>query len=214
MKDEISTTDCKINTGPRVGKLPRMERLLQFLQSIHPLSAGLQEYLALHLKVKEVKKKDMLLKAGHICRHICFIEQGLLRCFYSQGDIEVSSWFMKEGDVILSIESFFRQQPSYESIQALEDTTVFYIEYNELQHIYRTFPEFNFVGRVVLENYYILWAQQLYALRMKQAHERYDWLLEFHPELVLRVQDQYMASWLGIERRYFSVVKSKAMSKR
>jgi len=73
---------------------------------------------------------------------------------------------MKESDVIISIESLFRQRPSYEWIQALEDTVLYGITFNQLQQIYRTFPEFNFVGRVVLERYYQLWAQQLYALRM------------------------------------------------
>ncbi len=183
--------------------------MLQFLSSIHPLSPALQEHLFHTLKVRELKKKDLLLKAGNICKHICFIEKGLLRCYYSHGDNEVSSWFMKEGDVIISIESFFRQLPSYESIQALEDTTLFYIDYNELQHIYRHYPEFNFVGRVVLENYYILWAQQLYALRIKQAQERYEWLLEFHSELALRVPSKHIASWLGMAEAHFSVVKGR-----
>ena len=41
-----------------------------------------------------------------ICREICFIEQGPLRCFYHDGDREVSTWFMKEGDVIISVSSF------------------------------------------------------------------------------------------------------------
>ena len=59
---------------------------------------------------------------------------------------------MKECDVIISVESFFIQQSSKESIQALEDCILYYITYDELQHIYKTFPEFNFIGRVLTEN--------------------------------------------------------------
>src|SRR5690242_10272352 len=110
-----------------------MEKLLAFLQSIHPLSEELLQYLSQHLKVKHLTKRDYLLKAGHINRSICFIEKGLLRCFYHKGNLEICSWFMKEGDVIVSIESFFQQKPSYESIQALEDCTLYYIEFDELQ---------------------------------------------------------------------------------
>jgi CRP-like cAMP-binding protein len=186
-----------------------MERLLQFLESIHPLSALLKEHLTLILKVKELPKKQMLLKAGHICRMICFVERGLLRCYYSVGDTEISSWFMKEGDVIVSIESFYKQKESYESIQALEDCTLYYIEYNELQHIYKEFPEFNFIGRVLTEKYYTLWAQQLYALRMQHAQERYNWLLDGYPDLILRVPAKYIASYLGITEAHLSVIKSK-----
>ena len=186
-----------------------MESLLHFLNSIYPLSEGLVFHLSQILKTKELNKRDYLLKAGHICRTICFIEKGLLRCFYIKGNDEVCSWFMKEGDVIVSIESFFQQKESYESIQALEACTLHYIQYTELQHIYRQFPEFNFIGRVLTEKYYMLWAQQLYGLRMQQAPERYKWLMQNFPELILRVPAKYLASWLGITEVMLSKIKGK-----
>lgn len=186
-----------------------MELLVQFLESIHPLSDGLKDQLATIVRIKEMKKKDMLLRAGHICRNIYFIEEGLLRCYYSVGDTEVSSWFMKEGDVMVSIESFFQQKPSYESIQALEDCFLYYIEYKELQLLYKQFPEFNFTGRVLTEKYYTLWAQQLFALRMHSAMDRYNWLLNSFSELILRVPAKYIASYLGITEAHLSVIKGK-----
>ncbi|WP_276502909.1 Crp/Fnr family transcriptional regulator [Terrimonas pollutisoli] len=186
-----------------------METLLEYLSSIHPMSQGLINYLGDHLKARQLSKRNYLLKAGHICRTVCFIEKGLLRCFYIKGDSEVCSWFMKEGNVIFSIESFYQQKASYESIQALEDTTVLFITYEELNHIYKTFSEFNFVGRVLTEKYYTLWAQQLYALRMQQAHERYKWLMDNHPELILRVPAKYIASYLSIDETTLSKIKNQ-----
>lgn len=185
-----------------------MERLFHLLNSIMPLSGALIDQLNGTLKYRELQRKDYLLKAGHICRNIYFVDKGLLRCFYHKGDTEVSSWFMKEGDVIISIESFYQQKESYESIQALEDSSLFYITYHELNFIYKNFPEFNFIGRVLTEKYYTLWAQQLYALRMQQANERYKWLLQNHSELVLRVPAKYIASYLGIEETTLSKIKN------
>lgn len=185
-----------------------MEALLYFLSTIHELSDGLKNYLFEILKTKELKKKDFLLKAGHVCRNVCFIETGLLRCFYTKGDAEVSSWFMKEGDVIISIESFYQQKQSYESIQAIEDSLIYFISYEELNYIYKNFPEFNFIGRVLTEKYYTLWAQQLYALRMQQASERYRWLMDHHAELILRVPAKYIASYLGIDETTLSKIKN------
>ncbi|MCW3074587.1 MAG: Crp/Fnr family transcriptional regulator [Flaviaesturariibacter sp.] len=183
--------------------------LLRFLNSVHPLSEALLDHLRTILKPRELSRKEYLLKAGHICRHICFIEQGLLRCFYMKEDHEVCSWFMKEGDVIISVESFYTQKPSYESIQALEDCILYYIEYNELQQIYRRFPEFNFTGRVLTENYYALSEQRLYSMRMQRSQERYDYLMEHHSELVLRVPAKYLASYLGITEVTMSKIKSR-----
>jgi CRP/FNR family transcriptional regulator, anaerobic regulatory protein len=186
-----------------------MDQLFHLLNCIQPLSTPLIEELSTRLKTRQLNRKDFLLKAGHVCRYIYFIEKGLLRCFYLRGDAEVCSWFMKEGDVVISIESFYQQQKSYEFIQALDDTSLYYISYDELQHIYRNFPEFNLTGRVLTEKYYTLWAQQLYALRMQQAHERYKWLLENYPELILRVSAKYIASYLGITEVTLSNIKSK-----
>ncbi|MBB1287055.1 Crp/Fnr family transcriptional regulator [Flavisolibacter sp. BT320] len=187
-----------------------MMELFNFLQSIHPMSDGLKEHLAATLKEKKLLRKDYLLKAGQVSRKICFIAQGLLRCFYIKDDHEISSWFMKEGDVIVSVESFFSQRESYESIQALEDCLIYYITYEELQYIYRHFPEFNFIGRVLLEKYYTLSEQRLYSLRMQRSQERYEYLMENHSELVLRVPAKHLASYLGITEVTMSKIKGRA----
>ena len=185
-----------------------MELLLQNLESIHPLSEGCKGHLLTILREKEIAKKELLLRAGHICQHIYFIQKGLLRCFYYRNDVEISSWFMREGDVMVSVESFFHQKTSYESIQALEDCELYYISYKELQDIYRRFPEFNFIARVLTEKYYCLSEQRLYSIRMMRATERYEYLLEQHPELLLRVPAKYIASYLGITPEMLSKIKT------
>jgi CRP/FNR family transcriptional regulator, anaerobic regulatory protein len=185
-----------------------MEHLLHFLDSIYPMSEECKDYLSSILRVKEIQKKDLLLRAGHICQHIYFISRGLLRCFYFKNDVEICSWFMREGDVMVSVESFFHQATSYESIQALEDSELYYISYKELQQIYRRFPEFNFIARVLTEKYYCLSEQRLYSIRMMRASERYDHILEHHPELILRVPAKYLASYLGITPEMLSKIKT------
>lgn len=187
-----------------------MEQLLQFLESIHPLSGELKIHLAGILKELKLSRKEYLLRAGSTSRRVCFINSGLLRCFYSKDGMDISSWFMKEGDVIYSVESFLTQRPSYEYIQALEETSLFYITYEELQHIYQTFPEFNFIGRSLTEKYYVLSERRLYSLRMQRSQERYDYLFENHPELILRVPAKYLASYLGITEVTFSKIKARA----
>ena len=176
-----------------------MEMLLDYFNKVHPISEELREYLIEHVNVKVLSRKDKLLKAGHICRHIYFIESGMLRCYYMKGNTEVNSWFMKECDFAVSIESFYQQKESLESIQALEDCTVYYLSFDELQVIYKTFPEFNYIVREVTQLYYQLWAQQLYGLRMQNSQERYDWLMRYHRDLLLRVPAKHVASFFGID---------------
>lgn len=186
-----------------------MEQLFLFLNEIRPISTGLKDYLITVLRCKEIPKKSFLLKEGQISKSISFIEKGLVRGFYYKGDLEVSSGFMTEGYFIISVESFFGQKPSYECLQALEDTIVYYIEYEELQYIFDNFPEFNYIGRVIVERYYCLAEQRLYSLRMQKASERYQYLLKNQPDLIRRVSSTYLASYLGITLETFSRMKSK-----
>lgn len=181
---------------------------MQFLNSIHPLSEKLQEYLSEHLVRTEIPKKHFILRQGHICYNIYFIQQGLVRCFYIKDDKEISSWFMNEGDVIVSVESFFTQTVSYESIQALEDCILYYLSYEDLQYIYWHFPEFNFIGRVVTENYYKLSEQRIYSLRMQRALEKYQYLLINFPQLIQRVPSKYIASYVGITEETLSRIRA------
>jgi CRP-like cAMP-binding protein len=185
-----------------------MNELFQFLHSINSLSDELQQHLRGILRFKELPKKGYLLKAGHVCRNIYFIQKGLLRCFYiKEGKKEVCAWFMKEGDVIASVASFFNQKVSYESIQALEDCQIYTIDHAQLEHIYKQYPEFNYVGRVLVQNYYKLSEQRLFSMRMQTASERYDYLANHFPEIIQRVSTTDIASYLGISRETLSRIK-------
>src|SRR3954447_17616767 len=99
-----------------------MEELLEYLNSIYPLSINLRARLDDVLKEKVANKKELLLKQGQISKHIYFIKSGLIRCFYLKDSKEVSSWFMHDGDIIISVESFFMQKVSVENIQVLADS--------------------------------------------------------------------------------------------
>lgn len=184
-----------------------MKELLSLLHNIHPLSTELHQYLSQILKTQTVDKRQFLLQAGHISRHIYFIKKGLLRCYYIQDENEVSSKFLKEGDIIVSATSFFLQKESTEFIQAIETSTVWFVCYDELQFMYRTFPEFNIIARVLSIKSYLLSEQRLNFIRMKQASHRYTQMLEHFPELVLRVPSKYLASYLSISVETLSRIR-------
>ena len=186
-----------------------MEEFFEMLNSIHPLSEELKGHLSSVLKTITIKKKDFLLFEGQICKNICYIQKGLIRCFYNMNSEEVCSWFMTERNLIISVESFFSQKPSYESIQALEDCVLFCLNYDELQYIYKTYPELNFIARILTEKYYILSEQRLYSIRKKRAGERYKFLRDNFPELIQRVPSKYLSSYLSVSEETLSRIKSK-----
>lgn len=186
-----------------------MEEIFAYLNTIHPIQLETKDYLQQNLKALEVLKRTFILKQGHICRYIYFVNSGLLRCFYLRDGKEICSWFMKEGDVIISVESFFNQKESKENIQALEDSSLFFISYDELQFAYENFPDFNSIGRILTEKYYQLCEQRLYSLRMQKAHEKYQFLMRHFPQLVQRVPIKDIASYLGITLETLSRIRAQ-----
>ncbi len=115
---------------------------------------------------------------------------------------------MKEGDVAISVKSFYVRTTSEEYIEAREKSILYYITYDELQEAYLSFPEFNIIGRIVNEKYYILSEERLFGIRNKKAKERYKFLLTYHPEIILRAPPQYIASYLDIDKATLSRLKS------
>jgi CRP-like cAMP-binding protein len=185
-----------------------MIALLRYFRTIQPLSETLRDHLEDTLRQKIIEKKDFLLKAGQVCGNIYFVEKGLLRSYYTKDEKEISSGFSKEGDICVSIESFLSQHSSQEYIQALEDSIVYYFSHDDLQRIYRDFPEFNKISRVILEKCLVQFSQRMTAMWMQKSAERYDWFVRHYPDLPQRVPAKQLASFLGVTESMISKVKS------
>jgi CRP/FNR family transcriptional regulator, anaerobic regulatory protein len=181
----------------------RMDELFRFLNSISPLSEELRYNLLTVVKTRYLHKKETLLEAGQTSRSIYFIMKGVVRCYYRKNNREVTAWLMKEGDVIVSVESFYDQKPSYETIHALEDVELLYINHSELESLYRDFREFETIGRILTIKYLKFWNRQLFNLRMQSARERYEYLLANEAELAERVPSKYLASYVGMNEITF-----------
>jgi CRP-like cAMP-binding protein len=169
-----------------------------FIAGIIPLSAGLRERLDSILRVKDFGKKEFLLREGQVCDRIYFVEKGLVRIYYLKDGVEMCSGLLLEGGFMISVESFFRRHKSYEFIQAVEETTVYYISFDELEALYRDFPEFNIVGRKLITEYYIRSEERNYVLRRLSAREKFRYFQELFGANTVRVPRKDIASYLGI----------------
>ena len=191
-----------------------MEDLISFLNQIAssegwPLSPACIACLKIIIKKSSLKKEEYLLKAGEVCTNLYFIRRGLLKCFYIVHNREVSDWFFGELETVASIDSFYDQVKSEDFIQALEDCELFYITYEELVYLYRTFVEFNVIGRVLTNKYLRIWHRQARNIRMLTAEERYLFLLENQPELIMRVPIRDLASYLDMTRETLSRMRGR-----
>lgn len=186
-----------------------MSALIAAIRTLIPISSELENALAAIVQYESLPARHQLLKPGQVARRIYFLETGLVRGYALQAGQEISSWFMCEGDFVISIVSFFTQQPSTEYLELLESSTLHSIEYTQLDKLYRTFPEFNYVGRVLTERYYVQSEQRAYQLRTLPAKERYAQIVQDFPFLLQRVPLKYLASHLGMTPETLSRMRAK-----
>ena len=184
--------------------------LLKTLGSIIPLSSKLQERFADCLKEDHYLKKHVLLNSGETCRKVWFIKSGFCRAYHLNlhGD-ECTSWFLKTGDLMISVYSFLMQLPANEYIEILEPTTVQSITYQQLQSIYADFPEGNLLGRVMTERYYLMSEERNIMLRTKTIEERYLQLLDSHPDIMEKASQKQVASYLSCTQETLSRLRAK-----
>jgi len=176
---------------------------------IIPLSVELKIRLDSILKERTFKKKEFLLKEGQVSNHVYFIEKGLVRIYYIKDDLEICSGLLLEGGVMISVNSFFNREKSYEYMQAIEETIVHYISFDELESLYRDFIEFNIVGRKLITDYYVRSEERNYLLRRQSAEEKFQSFQRLFGADTVRIPRKDIASYLGINLETLSRLTKK-----
>lgn len=186
-----------------------IQKLLQRLNALHPMDEALSERIQSIATVTSYPKKSFLLRDGQVCDKACMVVQGLARAYYVNEGKDITSRFMGEGFIITSWISYYQQKPGDECIEVLEDTTLACIDYKDIQKLYIDFPQFNIIGRKQTE--YALYISELRTrmLRKHTAEEKYIFFLENHPDLIMRVQLKYIATYLGMNEETLSRIRSR-----
>ena len=96
-----------------------MAPFLAFIDAIQPVSTALAQALTAAVRREVLPVRHQLLRPGEVARRVYFLEIGLMRGYTLLHGREVSSWFMQAGDFVISILSFFTQQPSAECLELL-----------------------------------------------------------------------------------------------
>lgn len=184
-----------------------MEQVLAFLDSYGPLDDRLREYLRNNLKPTRVPKDIILLKEGSVAGTIGFIEKGVIRGFRTlKGDFEKTNWFMVELDVFASVLSFFKQVPARETVQTLEPCIIHTLRFDQYQAALKLSPSFQRNRAEILEKYYMQ-SLEREDMRHEKIYERFCYLMKNYPNLVGRVLDKHLASFIGTTPTYYSDVK-------
>lgn len=158
---------------------------------------------------KRVKKKEVLLSAGMVCRHIWFINKGLVRDYFHRDGAEVTAGFFKEGEFITNYASFISQKPSKCYIDALEDSELIGISYDSLQTLYSCSKTWERAGRLIAEQLFLVSEQKKDGLLSNSPELQYLSMVQEQPDIIQRVPQYYIATYLGVSPEHLSRIRKK-----
>lgn len=156
-----------------------------------------------------IPAKTILLNEGEKSTHIYFVKKGCLRLWFNKDGKDITFQFFLEGQGVASIDSFLSGQPSIFNLEAIEPSTVVSISKEKFDELQIKFPEIKAGLQDILlrrmRNYSLL-----FLSRIKDTPaERYKELLKDHPEIIKRIPQHYIASYLGITPISLSRIRNR-----
>ncbi|MEY4933839.1 MAG: hypothetical protein RIS64_198 [Bacteroidota bacterium] len=189
-----------------------------------PMYDSFKTYLESHIKLTEkewqiIKSKlyidrcdkgEILLQANQVCQYAYFLIEGCMRSFYLQSNgNEATRLILCEGDTMSALASFISQRPSEEALQAVETCKYLRISRKDFYELLKLVPGWETYFRMRLESAQLLSTWRMESLLSMNAKQRYTHLLQTRPEMIQRLPNHIIASYLGITQESLSRIKSK-----
>ncbi len=186
-----------------------LNEYLNILNIVSPLSDENKSKLLEHITIKKVLKGDFLLKYGEICKHIYFINKGVIRIFYYKNGKDVTEWFADEKQFFLSITSYFENSPSNLIIEAIEDCEIILLSKEGQEKLRKSSLQISNLIVELLSISLISAQKRMESIQFETAKQRYSNLLQEQPKILNKVPLQYVASFLGITQETLSRIRAK-----
>ncbi|MES2808100.1 MAG: Crp/Fnr family transcriptional regulator [Bacteroidota bacterium] len=157
---------------------------------------------------RSLRRKEMLLQEGEICRYKVFIAKGLLRTYRIKEDgSEHIIQFSPENGWTVEPESYDKVIPTAYNIDALEASELLLWTKKDFVDLQESIPKLkSFSQRVISNSTYII-RERVYSAISSSAEEKYDEFVKQHPSLFARVPLHMVASYLGVSRETLSRIR-------
>ena len=189
------------------------ETIKSYYRKLVPhISESELEVLESCLSARQIAKGDFLVREGQVCKHVSFINSGLVRVYYTIDGKDISIGFVGAGDYTSEYESFLTQKPAAQNIGALTDVEVIDLAFDDMQRLYKQYPVFQEFGRKIAEFLFIMLNRRNTALLATTPEYRYKNMIANNPALLQQVPQYMLASYIGVTPEHLSRIRKKMSS--
>jgi len=171
------------------------------------------EIIMPYFEQKKFKKKTTLLNIGKVSNEVFYLINGCIRLFCEKDGEELSTYFFTENMFAGSYDSFLSRKLSKVAIETLEDCEVLVLSHESLESLYQVFPKMNEFIRKAIEQRFVLLHDLFISYLLNSPEERYLRLLKDRPELLQRIPQHQIASFLGITPVSLSRIRNRVLKK-
>ena len=160
----------------------------------------------------EVGAKTVLLKEGDISKKVFFIEKGCVRVWFNNNGKDITFQFFFENNTVSSIESFRKKIPSMVTIETIEPTVLWYIHKKDIDRIMAEINEVaelrdKFINTIFERTFEYM--KHFFSFIKDTPQQRYQNMIKEKPEIIKRIPQHYIASYLGISTVHLSRIKNQ-----
>jgi CRP-like cAMP-binding protein len=184
-----------------------LEYVRQFISQHIELTEEEFQMLASKLHLVSFGKKIKLVEMGDVSTTFYFVLKGISRRYFYRGKQEVITHLIKEGGMMGSVISFLTGQPSRYILETIEPVTAYSLSKKDLDELFLTDKKWEKFGRKIITAFFLQVESQILDNIRYSTKERFINFMKHNPDLVLRVPQKYLASYLEIQPETFSRLK-------
>lgn len=197
-----------------MGSKEGIEILLKSFENFFTLTSKEKEEVIRLFRMRDYKRKALLLNEGDICNHYTFVISGCFKMYaVDEKGKEHNLQFATENNWIMDFQSFYERKPSKLYIEAVEPCEVLQISNEDLLYLYTHYHKFDRNFRIIIERKYIQLQNRILETISVPAEERYENFIKQYPDLIQRLPNTQIASYLGITPEFLSKIRKQIISK-
>lgn len=165
------------------------------------------------MPVRMYPKGTILLREGQIATECYMNLKGLVRRYIIVDGEERTTEFYTEEQPVASLVSYNQKVPADHYFSCLEDTTLVVLSYDNEQLLNKKYPHLEKLCRVTTEVDYGNHLSKMARFMTSTPEERYQHLMQTNPDLLNRVPQYHLASYLGIKPESLSRIRKRMLQK-
>lgn len=191
-----------------------MSNIQNYLANVFEVPAEKLSFCSIQYESRKINKHEFLLQQGEVCHHTFFVEKGLLRMYsIDKNGKEHIIQFAPENWLIGDRSSLYFNEKSNYYIEAVEDSEVLFLKPDFFSKLLEEFPNSIERNDLIIQKHVKSLQDRINSLLGETAEERYMKFTKMYPDLLLRVPQWMIASYLGITPESLSRVRKELARK-